>query len=71
MWIFGLYDRWTKDCRLFAVGNYRKKDTLLNYVIDNVETFILSKEIIYDQYGNIYRGENWRKLLYTDCFEII
>ena len=69
MWIFGLYDRGTKDCRLFAVGNNRKKDTLLNYIIDNVATFILSNKIIYEQYGSINRNEDLRTRLYTDCFK--
>ena len=69
MWIFGLYACRTKDCRLFAVGNNRKKATLLNYIIDNVATFILSNKIIYEQYGSINRNEDLRTRLYTDCFK--
>ena len=37
-WMFGIIDRFDKDCRVFCVKDNRTKETLLPLVRDNVYT---------------------------------
>ena len=38
-WMFGLYDRGSKEIRIFFVDNNRTKETLLPLIKDNVYTY--------------------------------
>ena len=44
--MFGLYDRGSKDIRIFFVDNNRTKDTLLPIIKNNVYTYYDHIEII-------------------------
>ena len=69
MWVFGMYDRSTKDIRLFTVGNNRTKEYLLSYILYNVSTYIDRDDISSDLHRNLIRKEDVRTRIYTDCFK--
>ena len=37
-WMFGIYDRGSKECRIFYVDNNRTKETLLPIIKNNIFT---------------------------------
>ena len=62
-WMFGLYDRGSKEIRIFFVDNNRTKETLLPLIKDNVYTY-------YDQIRNNtdINLERPAKRIYSNCF---
>ena len=63
-WMFGIYDRGTKERRIFFVDNNRTKETLLPLIKNNI--YIYHPSIINNKDPN---EENYATRIFSDCFK--
>ena len=63
-WMFGIYDRGTKERRIFFVDNNRTKETILPLIKNNIFTSYQSIDNNKDPNDDIYPTR-----IFSDCFQ--